>query len=388
MAGEFKDQARLKVLLVTEGYGASGFGVARVVDALLQNILDSGAEAKVVAPAVERNGATESEEAVVELPCWGWTRTLRFHPGQARALAEIIDTFQPDVVHVHGALVPLQRTAVLCAVKKRISVILSVHGMLEPWLWKQRGALYYGVKRLYWNVLMKPALGQVAYVHAITHQEADTLAKEFPRVPQILIPNAVDLAEYASPQSAPDADRYILFLGRLHPIKGIDLLIAAFAAVGNRSCRLLIAGPDDSVQYTDHLKAMVRQAGMDDRVSFVGGVFGAAKSALLAKAWLVVVPSYSEVVAMVNLEAAASYTPTITTTMTGLQDWGESGGLLIEPDAAQLTEALDRALSWSLEERMARGSQSRRFVAERYSWDVVGQRWMVAYQKVASGARA
>jgi glycosyltransferase involved in cell wall biosynthesis len=150
----------------------------------------------------------------------------------------------------------------------------------------------------------------------------------------------------------------------------------------------MIAGPDDSVQYTGQLKTMVRQAGLDGRVSFVGGVFGAAKSALLAKAWLVVVPSYSEVVAMVNLEAAASYTPTITTTMTGLHDWAGSGGLLIGPDVVQLTEALDRALSWSLEERMAQGSQSRHFVAARYSWDVVGQRWMVAYQKVASGAQA
>ena len=232
---------------------------------------------------------------------------------------------------------------------------------------------------------MKPVLKNANYVHVITQQEADTLSVELPNSPQLLIPNAIDLTEFNSQQGSPDTVRYILFLGRIHPKKGIGVLISAFSALEANGCKLLIAGADHSVEYTNELKEMIRAKNLQDKVSFLGGVFGEKKLSLLAKAWVVTVPSYSDVVALVNLESAASFTPTITTNMTGLSDWTESGGLLIDPDVAQLKQALEQSLSWSLEERLARGLQSRRFVAERYSWDVIGKRWMEAYQKIASG---
>ncbi len=378
---------KLRVLLVTEGDGQSLFGVAKVVEDLRRRISSYGAVMKVAALVVEKNGVLKKDDAIVELPYWKWTKTLRFHLRQSRALAEVVKSFQPDVIHVHGVFVPLHCAAVLCATRRNIPVVISVHGMLEPWLWKQRGPFYYWLKRFYWNVMMKPAVKLASYVHVITQQEADTLTKEFPRVPQILISNAIDLTEYSAQQITPDAERYILFLGRIHPKKGIDLLIAAFAAMKSSGCRLLIAGSDHSVEYTNHLKKMVRERDLQDKVSFLGGVFGEEKFSLIARAWVVTVPSYSDVVALVNLEAAASFTPTITTNMTGLSDWSESGGLLIDPDVTQLTLALEQALSWTLEERLARGLQSRRFVAERYSWDVIGKRWLDTYKKISSESR-
>lgn len=376
---------KLKILLVTEGYGQSLFGVAKVVDDLRRRMGNHGEMMKVAALVVGKNDAPKMDGSIVELPYWGWTKTMRFHFRQARALAEVVDSFRPDVIHVHGVLVPLQRAAILCALQRRIPVVVSVHGMLQPWLWQQLSVVRFWVKRIYWRVIMRPVLKQASCMHAITQDEARTFDTEFPGISQILIPNAISLEEYGEQQGEPDSERYILFLGRLHPVKGVDLLISAFSAVKNSKYKLVIAGPNDSIQYTNQLQGMVRLEGMENKISFVGQVEGAAKNTLLSKAWSVVAPSYSEVVAMVNLEAAASYTPTITTNMTGLNDWAESGGLLIDPDVTQLTHALEQALSWSLEERLARGRQSRQFVAERYSWDVIGKRWMEAYQKIASG---
>jgi glycosyltransferase involved in cell wall biosynthesis len=378
---------KLKVLLVTEGYGQSLFGVAKVVEDLRRRMGLNGAVMKLAALVVGKNEVAKQDGSIVELPYWNWTKTLRFHWLQASALADVVDNFQPDVIHVHGVLVPLQRAAVACAMKRKIPVVISVHGMLEPWLWRQRSVVHYWLKRLYWNVVMKSVLKSVDYVHVITQQEADTLSVELPKAPQILIPNAIDLAEFNPQQCAPDTERYILFLGRIHPKKGIGLLISAFAELDTSGCRLLIAGSDHSVEYTNELKEMVRAKNLQDKVSFLGGVFGDEKLALLAKAWVVAVPSYSDVIALVNLEAAASFTPTITTNMTGLSDWADSGGLLIDPDALQLKQALEQVLSWSLEDRLAKGLQSRQFVADRYSWDVVGKHWMDTYQKIASGVR-
>ncbi len=131
-------------------------------------------------------------------------------------------------------------------------------------------------------------------------------------------------------------EKLIVFLGRLHPKKGVDLLIEAFKqAEFEYDWQLVIAGPDFNQTYARELRQLVVDLDLVDQVDFIGPVYGDKKYALLAKAWMVVVPSYSEVVALVNLEAAALQTPTITTTDTGLDDWAEGGGVLINADVDQ-----------------------------------------------------
>ncbi|PYS66760.1 MAG: hypothetical protein DMF69_25155 [Acidobacteria bacterium] len=94
---------------------------------------------------------------------------------------------------------------------------------------------------------------------------------------------------------------------------------------------------------------------------------------------VVAVPSLSEVVGLVNLEAAACGTPTITTFETGLHDWGDAGGILIHPDAEQLADALMVMANLTDERYRARSLAARRLVEQRYSWDVVSQRWRDLY---------
>lgn len=371
-----------RVLLVTEGFGANFFGVARVVRDLLV-MVRSNRLSGLVAALVIRDVLHQDREFVVSMPYWNWTRTLRFHVGQLPSMRELLASFRPSVVHVHGVLSPLLALTAHCAARRNIPTILSVHGMLEPWLWRQSGGFYYGMKRLYWRLVMRPSLSQVTCLHAITQQEADTLAREFPGIPQVLIPNAIHMDEYSDQQSVPVQERTLLFVGRLHPKKGVDLLIRSMAATHNSAYRLQLVG-SGKPDYTDYLKSLVNELGLADRVTFLGGVFGEEKTRLMRDAWAVVVPSYSDVVALVNLEAAACFTPTITTTMTGLTDWSESGGLLINPEQSELTAALDQVLAWSLADRLERGRRSREFVNSRYSWDVVGKLWLDTYRKYSA----
>ena len=371
-----------RVLLVTEGFGANFFGVARVVRDLLV-MVRSNRLSGLVAALVIRDVLHEDREFVVSMPYWIWTRTLRFHVRQLPSMRGLLASFRPSVVHVHGVLSPLQALTVHCAARRNIPTILSVHGMLEPWLWRQSGVFYYGMKRLYWRLVMRPSLSQVTCLHAITQQEADTLAREFPGIPQVLIPNAIHIDEYSEQQSAPVQERTLLFVGRLHPKKGVDLLMRSMAGTHSRAYRLQLVG-SGKPDYTDYLKSLVNELGLADRVTFLGGVFGEEKIRLMRDAWTVVVPSYSDVVALVNLEAAACFTPTITTTMTGLTDWSESGGLLINPERSELTAAIDQVLAWSLADRLERGRRSREFVNSRYSWDVVGKLWLDTYRKYSA----
>ena len=97
-----------------------------------------------------------------------------------------------------------------------------------------------------------------------------------------------------------------------------------------------------------------------------------------------VTPSHSEVVGLVNLEAADSFLPSITTYQTGLSDWTEGGGLLITPDVLQLSNALTEASCWSTEEQFDRGVASRSLVEQRYSWNHVMPLWENLYSQISN----
>lgn len=98
-----------------------------------------------------------------------------------------------------------------------------------------------------------------------------------------------------------------------------------------------------------------------------GPLFGEEKRNLIDTEWVLAAPSHSEVVGLVNLEAAARCLPTITTHQTGLHDWEPGDGLLVEPNVDALGQALEAACSWSEQEQRDRGMASRRLVQQRYS---------------------
>jgi len=333
------------------------------------------------------NPPAEDEKFVSEIPVALFTRNMRWCWKQKHFISVRVDKFAPQVMHVHGVLTFIQRSSIRVANQKGIPVLVSPHGMLEPWLWTQNGPIYYWLKRLYWVIVLRPFIRRADYVHAITDQEAETLAKAFPGVPQINISNAIDLSEYGEDQVSPDSDRYLLFIGRLHPKKGVDLLIEAFNKLEAENFYLVIAGPDFDANYTASLKALAKKYGLSETVLFVGSVHGEQKSELLEKAWCTVIPSYSDVVALVNLESAASFTPTITTTMTGLSNWQEGGGLLVEPELEALTQAITTVCQWKVDERMQKGKRAREFVEQRYSWDVIGEQWIEAYKMIAKSGK-
>jgi glycosyltransferase involved in cell wall biosynthesis len=138
-------------------------------------------------------------------------------------------------------------------------------------------------------------------------------------------------------------------------------------------------GPDKSSQYSSYLKALVTELGLVSRVRFMGPIYGPQKWQLYRNAWAVCFPSYSEVIGLVNLEAAAVSTPVVTSYNTGLLDWEEGGGILVYPRVEDLTRALQQILSWSDSERQDRGRQLRRLVERRYSWEAVGPQWSNLY---------
>jgi glycosyltransferase involved in cell wall biosynthesis len=223
--------------------------------------------------------------------------------------------------------------------------------------------------------------------HAITQRDRDALYSIYPHDRIEVIPNFVDLGtldrELASVHGQ-SGEPYVLYLGRLHPTKGIDLLIEAFGRASlARNWRLLVVGPTVDQSYTDRLRRLIAASPRADRIEIRDAVWEpAAKYRLMRDAWVMAVPSHTEVISLVKLEASACATPTITTKATGLTDWAEGGGILIEPALAPLTQALSDAARWSDDERKQRGLASRRLIERRYSERAVMPRWMDLYRSL------
>ena len=372
----------MRILIVSEGFGQELFGVSQVIIKLNEKLRSYGVSCRVL---VSKLGDISGVDVDVrKIPAAIGGNPFRWHPDLFQFYVQEIKEFKPDVIHIHGVFTFVQYAAVQAAHVLGVPVLLSLHGMLEEWTWRQKGSVYYFAKRMYWRALLSPVFKLVDTVHVITRLEAETARHELGQISQVLIPNAMDFSKL--PALADQPRRNFVFLGRLHPKKGVELLIKAFAQARlGDDWRLIIAGPDQDPAYGRRLLQLVRDLRLNDQIQLIGPVYGDGKYKLMSNAWAVVVPSFSEVIAMVNLESAAVCTPTITTRVTGLDDWDQGGGLLIDPREDQLTQALAKVASWSLAERMQNGENAHRFVRERYGWDAIAPKWLEAYQVLKKG---
>jgi len=159
----------------------------------------------------------------------------------------------------------------------------------------------------------------------------------------------------------------------VHPKKGLDLLVAAWAKLGPaaREWELVIAGPDEN-GYRAVIEGQVRAAGLEGMVRFVGPVSGAAKIAQLAAAELFVLTSYSEGFPMAVLEAMASGVPVLATEECNFPDVAaHEAGWLCRAEAEAVATTLRRAIEAGDDERAQRGRLGRQLVERKYSWSLL-----------------
>ena len=372
-----------RVVHIAEDISRIAGGIPAVVHQLSERLSRNGIQVQIIHAKGVSSDLTEGVEAFTFPPTvlgrvWSWG------PGMREGIARLAEASTEDspIFHVHGAWSAPQYFSARAANQAGVPFVFSAHGMLEPWLWDKQGWMIRAKKRAYWKALAYPALSKANVIHAITPLEQQHLARLFPLNRIEVIPNAIEMDD-VDDCPLTERNKTILFLGRLEPKKGVDVLLRAFACAKiGKAWTVDIVGPAWSQAYLTSLKTFVDECGLGERVRFRGPLFGEEKRKLMDAAWVLAVPSHSEVVGLVNLEAAARCLPTITTHQTGLHDWELGGGMLIDPNFNALSLALEAACSWSVREQRERGLASRRLVQQRYSWQAVMPIWTQLYSSL------
>jgi glycosyltransferase involved in cell wall biosynthesis len=315
-------------------------------------------------------------------PLGAGPRRLGRSPSMRQWFAEAGRSQSVDLIHNHGLWMMPNVYSGSAARRFKIPFVVSPRGTLSDWAFSHGSP----AKRLFWPLLQRPALATVSCFHATSEAEYEAVRRRGFRQPVAVIPNGIDIPTLV-PKQFPSC-RTLLFLGRLHPSKGLELLLPAWRAVQDRfpEWRLVIAGPDQD-GYGLKMRNMADELGLK-RIEFAGALMGDDKWAAYQAADLFVLPSYTENFGMTVAEALASGVPAI---VSKGAPWKEiedkKAGWWIEIGVDPLVGCLEHALSQSSDVLGVMGRRGRNWMEEEFSWTRAASEMQEVYRWILHGGR-
>ena len=360
---------------------------------LSRGLVRAGADVRVVTTDIDGaqrlSVTTDRWTSYDGIPVW-YARTrggpLLYAPSASRAISERMPL--ADCVINSGTLWSHIGFASWRAARRHGTPSLTyVRGLLDPWAFNFKPWR----KRAYWHLVGRRLLRDSTVVVALSESERRVLRTAH-RVGRIeVIPNGAALEDAVLPRGVLEARlpelsgrRYVLFLGRIHAKKGLDLLMEAMAqpAVEATDVAFVVAGPVDR-EYAREWQQLLRRHPAGGRVIAPGAVEGELKAALLQHAELFVLPSYSEGLPVAVLEALAAGCAVVVTRACNLPQVADArAGVVIEPDAGELATAL-RTLLTDDPRRRAMAANARALARREFDWDVIARRTLQLCREVA-----
>ena len=312
---------------------------------------------------------------------WLKQRTL------SRSFLELAETM--DGLHIHGLWEQSSQTAARAARSLKLPYVLSAHGMLEPWALNNKRFK----KLLYSALIERTNVRNASCLHALTSAEAEDYRRYGARSPIAIIPNGVDIPPdidssfFFSQYPNLRGKRIVLFLGRIHFKKGLDILVRAWKVISanHANAQLVLAGPDfEGTQAA--IETAVRQSNLNSSITFTGMLQDQAKWSALRAAECFVLPSYSEGLSVSALEAMAAGLPVILTDRCNLPEVSkQNAGWVIPASAAPLQRALEELLESRPSENRVIGQRGCKLIQDRYTWAHVASQMSEVYTWVAGG---
>ena len=301
-----------------------------------------------------------------------------------------------DIIHIHEHRQTLAIFASYFARKNNIPYVVQAHGSVLPFFQKE------GLKNIFDKVFGFKILHNASCVFALTEVEKEQYLKRGVDEDKIeIVPLGINLDEY---ENLPDYgkfrskfnigenDKLILFVGRIHEIKGLGLLIDSFNDLINQhnenhsledisssSIKLAIVGPDDG--YLVKLEDKIKEYSLEDNVIITGLLYKEEKQEALVDCDLFVMPSKYESFTTSGLEAMACSKPLVLTKNNHIHDWVDGNvGLACDDNKDSLREAIEKVLfDEDLSLIFARNGQ--KLIKEKYNWDIINDQILEIYNR-------
>ncbi len=298
-----------------------------------------------------------------------------------------------EVVHLHGLWQAHTRRGARAARRYRVPYLVAAHGMADPWALRHKR----WKKRIYLTLVEGGNLRRASCLHALSRPEIGHLRELAPWTPICFVPNGVDLAfsedlplRSVLEQEHPELKGkfVLLFFGRIHVKKGLDILAKAFGRVASDrpDLHLLLAGNDGGAWAP--FRDQMAQLGLSERLTYVGHVGGERARQVWAAADAFVLPSYSEGFSMAILEALACRLPSLITTACHFPELDAVGGaVVVTPDVDAVTRGLRDLLERTPADRAHLGDNGRRLVEDQYTWDRQAESLASVYRWLTGGGQ-
>lgn len=371
------------------GLKSSAGGTSRVVQAICDELAKAGLE---VSLASQDFGSTSDpnvlpEEAVQVSLSQGMVLPFAnsvFSPGFRSLVKETCTNSRIDIVHDHGLWLPSNHAVATVCRTLGLPRVVSPHGMLSSDALKQGGMK----KCLAWSLFQRRDLRSSAAICVTSTQEADQVQAMCPGRPIAVIPPGVELPTLRIGNARRSHPKVALFLGRIHPMKGLLNLVHAWASVRPQGWRIVIAGPDEG-GYRRTVQDAINRADLGDTVELTGPAYGAAKADLYETARLFILPSFSESFGMSIAEALAYELPVIATTGTPWKSIQQQGcGWWVSATSNDLADAIRRATSLPDAELEGMGRKGRILIQRDFDWSKIAPRlislyrWLLGYEQM------
>jgi len=287
-----------------------------------------------------------------------------------------------DICYIHGLWTFPQLVAAYYARKFKTPYVVTVHGMMTPWALNDKRIK----KKIYWILFEKHNLYKAEAIHALTNTEKQYILNKVDKKNNVfVIPNGLWL-ESTSGLKYSDIKKNstVLFLGRVHKVKGLDMLIPAFANLCKDypEWKLVIAGPDEN----DHKKTLVeltKKYKIENKINFVGEVLGKKKEELFVSSDLFVLPSYSEALSVAAIEALRYSLPLLITKTCNFPEVVQSGaGIEVMPSHDDIQVGLEQLMKLSVKQRNEMGGRGFQLFKEKYSMEVIAKQLSNKFEKI------
>lgn len=307
--------------------------------------------------------------------------------GYAPGLYTSIHQKKIEVLHLHGLWMYPQWVTYNWQKKHKSPVIISTHGMLNAWAleissWK---------KYLVGKAFAYKSLERATCIHALCYSEYEAIRNFGLKNPVAIIPNGITIPKRSNSKAPTQERKTLLYLGRLHPIKGLDLLIDALGIIKSGNTNFfenwqvkMVGGGIPA--HREAIEKNVRNLGLENDVFFLGPRYNSAKEEALRTASAYILPSYSEGIPVSVLEAWSYKLPVLMTEKCNLSDGFEADAAIkLELNKENIAGQILNMGSFDRKQRETMGENGFRLVQSKYDWKKIAEKFERTYRWLIDG---